>query len=63
MGSPATVRQGFARARSKGGFFARHIRNHYAYRRLDPDGEDRAGVSPYRQSGDPVSPPPAGAAH
>jgi len=34
---PAAVAQAFARARSKGRFFAYEIRNRYAYRRMDPD--------------------------
>ena len=56
---PERVNLAFERARSKGGFFARHIRGRYAYRRLMADGEP----SPSAQPGGRASPPPAGAAH
>jgi hypothetical protein len=58
---PAAVAQAFARARSKGRFFAYEIRNRYAYRRMDPD----AGwtePSPVGPGHGPAWPPPAGGA-
>ena len=58
-GVPERVSAAFERARSKGGFFARCIRNRYAYRRLAVDSEP----SPSAPPGGPAWPPPAGAAH
>ena len=56
---PETVNRAFERARSKGGYFARHVRGRYAYRRMAAGGEP----SPSAPPGGPAWPPPAGAAH
>lgn len=38
LGVPPKVYADFRAARSKGGYFARRVRNGYAYRKLDADG-------------------------
>ncbi len=58
--APPGLYQDFRAATSKGGFFARRVRDKYRYQRLD--GPDEAPEpSPVPGSGGPASPPPAGA--
>lgn len=59
---PPSVHQDFQAARSKGGFFAREVRNRYHYQRVDdPDDGAEPAPSPAPASGGPASPPPAAA--
>jgi hypothetical protein len=58
---PAEVHDGFRAARSKGGYFARAVRNRYRYQRLEgPEDPEGAPANP-RGPGGPASPPPAAA--
>jgi hypothetical protein len=61
--APRGLFQDFRAARSKGGFFARKVRNRYRYQRVDepPDAAPEASLP--RGSGGPASPPPAAARH
>ena len=59
---PPSVHRDFRAARSKGGFFARKVRNRYRYQRVGGEGgDDLFGATASPPSGGPASPPPAGA--
>jgi cellulose synthase/poly-beta-1,6-N-acetylglucosamine synthase-like glycosyltransferase len=55
--APQRLYDDFRAATSKGGFFARRVRDKYSYQRLDAPEEP----SLFPGSDDPASPPPAGA--
>ena len=59
--APADVFQAFCATGSKGGFFARQIRNRYRYRKLDGRPDEGGAPIPARPSAGPASPPPAAA--
>ena len=61
---PPKVYDDFSTARSKGGFFARRVRDRYRYKKIGGEGEgDLFDPSPATPSGGPASPPPAAGAH
>ena len=60
---PPKVYDDFRTARSKGGFFARRVRDRYRYKKIGgEDDPDLFPASPGTPSGGPASPPPAAAA-
>ena len=58
---PPKVYDDFRTARSKGGFFARRVRDRYRYEKLGGEDDDDLFSSPATPSGGPASPPPAAA--